>query len=96
MARIAKNKIIWQSHPKQDKDGLALTKRIHGVDTGEPDLDRLVIPAGSPVPKIVPQKTQDKWLSEGMVTDNPDIEAPEGQEGPPDMLLPVTDPKKAF
>jgi hypothetical protein len=94
MAKIALQKIIWQGTPKVDKDGIAITKRIHGVDTGEPDVERVVIPAGGAVPKTVPIKQQDRWQAEGLVRDDPSIEAPESADGPPDMLLPLVDPRR--
>jgi hypothetical protein len=96
MAKIAKNKIIWQGAPKVDKEGNAVNKRVHGVDTGEPDLERMEIAAGSPIPKSVPQKWQDKWQEQDLVYDDPNIEAPETQEGPPNQLLPIVDPKRTF
>ena len=88
MAMITKQKIIWHSNPKQDKEGNAVMKKIHGVETDEPDFERVEIPADSPVPKVVPMKIQEEWLSKDMVRDDPSVEAPDKIEGPPSMLLP--------
>jgi hypothetical protein len=88
MAKIALQKIIWHSTPVIDKDGNA-TKKLDGIDTGEPDLDRVEIPMDGVVPKTVPMKIQTEWFNKGLVRDDPNIDMPDAIEGPPSMLLPV-------
>jgi len=85
MAMIAVRGIIWQSDPELDEDDQIITNQI----TGEPVLKRIEVAEGKAVPKVVPEEVVEKWFEHGLVVDDPKVEAPEDQEGPPLVMAPL-------
>lgn len=85
MAKIATQGLIWQGPPELGPDGHILLDEI----SGEPMLLRVEVMEGKPVPLTVPPQVLEDWEERGLVTDNPDVEAPEEQEGPPIGMVPI-------
>lgn len=85
MAKIATQKIIWQGEPEIDEEGKV---KVHPI-SGDIDVQRIEIQEGKPVPKTVPRSVVEAWEESGWVKDEPEVETPATQEGPPIGLTPV-------
>jgi hypothetical protein len=85
MAKIATRGIIWQGPPERDAQDRIILDEI----SGEPMLLRVEVMEGKPVPLTVPSEILGEWEEQGLVVDNPDVEAPEEQEGPPIGMVPI-------
>lgn len=97
MAFIADTYLIWHGEDRR-------TPEDH-VKNYEPVLDRIELKPGDIIPLSVPPEVQQKWADTIYGTDalgnelrmaheDSSKEAPEKQEGPPRMELPVSDLKK--
>ena len=94
MAKIARCFIVWQSAPKTDEEGNALSRRMLGIEMDEPDTDRVEIALEGVVPDIVPEEVVAEWEAKKWVYEDPTRERIAAPEGPPRMLMPVVAAQK--